>query len=84
MCNKSTFLIFNLTVIIYLVEDVYYLKQVFNLLSLRFSLTVKIDIVEVVHYLKQVFHILCDKSVTKGHGDIILLFHNIMDRCIIR
>ena len=57
MCKKTTFLKFCLTVKIDLVEEVYYLKQVFHLQFLEFHSTFKIDLVEVVHYLKQAFHL---------------------------
>ena len=64
MCKKTTFFKFHLTVKIDVVEEDYYLKQVFHLLFLKFHLTVKVDVVEVVYYLKQVFHSPYDLSVT--------------------
>ena len=62
--QENNFFKFHLTVKIDLVEEVYYLKQVFHLLFLKFHLTVKVDLDEVVYYLKQVFHLLYDLSVT--------------------
>ena len=72
MCKKN-FLKFHLTVIIDLVEEAYYLKQVFHLILFKFHLSVKIDLVEVALYLKQVFHFLCDKVLRQGKEELLCL-----------
>ena len=47
-----------------LVEEVYYLKQVFHLQFSEISLNCQNRFNEVVYYLKQIFHLLYDLGVT--------------------
>ena len=72
MSKITTFFLFHLTFNIGLVEEMYYLKQVFHLLSLKFHLTVKIDVVGVVYYLKQISYLLYDKRVTPAEALLYL------------